>query len=139
MKRFCLLALVLIIVTGCGSASRARAVLVGFADFRPYTTEGFFVSPDPYPGKDFTPIGELSLEVRPAWNYSQNGSLSAETIGAAELLNTAVQEARKRGANGLVDYRVAKRYVTSSKGLTSLVDAYEVTGLLILVHEVSVE
>ena len=126
-------------VTGCGTASRARSVSVGFADFRPYISSGFWVSPDPYTGK-FEPVGELSIRVTPAIRPETTGDgvYSAtlyvpETIDPAELLELAYKEAKDKGANGIVNYKTQILTRTDvSHGISSTtVEAYIITGFLI--------
>ena len=126
-------------VTGCGTALRERTVSVGFADFRPYISSGFWISPDPYNGK-FEPIGELSIRVKPAIKQVTDGDgiysttvYLAEALDPAELLELAYKEAKERGANGIVNYKTQVETRTEvSHGITSTtIDAYLVTGLLI--------
>ena len=125
-----LIVLIIFSVAGCASLERARTVTEGFADYRPYTTEGFFVSPDPYVGGNFTTIGEYRASVLPAWKMGENRTYKAETINAAELLQMTVAEAKKKGANGIADYRV-----TISRSATGVVASYDISALFILIHE----
>ena len=60
-------------ITGCATASRARSVSVGFADFRPYISSGFWISTGEYNGR-FEPIGELSIRVTPAYEWRSTGA-----------------------------------------------------------------
>jgi len=129
MKRFIFFLVLVLFASGCGTMTRTRSVVVGFADYRPFTTAGMVVSPDPYTGADYTAIGEFHLEIRPAW-VADGANLKAETMTPSDILEIVVAEARKRGANGIVDYRVTPHY--SSSGL---IDVYEVYALLILIHE----
>ncbi len=143
MKRILLVSIafvaVILTVAGCGTASRARSVSVGFADFRPYISSGFWVSPDPYTGK-FEPVGELSIRVTPAIRPETTGDgvysstlYVPETIDPAELLEMAYKEAKERGANGIVNYKTQVETRTEVfRGITvTRIDAYLVTGLLI--------
>lgn len=127
-----LIVLILVAATSCASLERARTVADSFADFRPYTTEGFFVSPDPYVGGDFTAIGEYRASVLPAWKMGENRTYKAETISAAELLSMTVAEAKRKGANGIADYRVT----VSRSSTTGTVVSYDISALFILIHEV---
>ena len=131
MKRVLLL-LVLLSAAGCGTLNRPRSIVEGFADYRPYTTAGLFISPDPYTGTDYTAIGEYRALVLPALTMGENRTYKVETISSAELLEMTVKEARKKNANGIVDYRVVTTYSTTSKA----VESYEVSALFILIHEV---
>ena len=120
-------------------ASRARIVSVGFADFRPYISSGFWISPDPYVGK-FEPIGELSIRIIPAIQRSTEGDgvysstvYFPETIDSAELLELAFKEGKERGANGIANYKTQIETRTEvSRGIsTTTVEAYIVSGFLI--------
>lgn len=121
-----------IFLSGCATLDRARTVVEGFADYRPYTTDGLFISPDPYNGTNYTSIGEYRAVVLPAMTMGENRTYRVETINSAELLKMTVAEARKKGANGIVDYRVTTTYSTTTKA----VESYEVSALFILIHEV---
>ena len=134
MKRYAILIAVIAILSGCASLDRARTVVSGFADYRPYTTAGMFISPDPYTGTDYTALGEYRAVVLPAMKMGENRTYKVETINAAELLKMTVEEARKKGANGVVDYRVTTTYSTTTKA----VESYEVSALFIMIHEVEV-
>ena len=126
-------------ITGCATASRARSVSVGFADFRPYISAGFWISPGEYNGK-FEPVGELSVRVTPAIKASAEGdgvymttAYTPEVIGADELLEIAYKAAREKGANGIANYKSqVETRTTISHGISlSTVEAYIVTGFLI--------
>ena len=64
-KVFYLLAAILVMASCSVMKPRERIVETFFLDYRPYAEEGFFLSPDPYPGK-FTSLGEISIEIKPA-------------------------------------------------------------------------
>jgi len=132
MRRAFFFVLSAAIVSGCATLDRARTVVEGFADYRPYTTAGLFISPDPYNGTNYTSIGEYRAVVLPAMMMGENRTYKVETINAAELLQMTVAEARKKGANGIVDYRVTTTYSPATKA----VESYEVSALFILIHEI---
>ena len=132
MKAIAFLLAAAALLSGCATADRARSVVEGFADYRPYTTAGMFISPDPYTGTDYTAIGEYRAVVLPAMKMGENRTYKVETINSSELLKMTVEEARKKGANGVVDYRVNTTYSTTTKA----VESYEVSALFILIHEV---
>ena len=123
------------VLSGCASLDRARSVVEGFADYRPYTTDGMFISPDPYNGTDYTSIGEYRAVVLPAMTMGENRTYRVETINSAELLKMTVEEARRKGANGVVDYKVMTTYSPATKA----VESYEVSALFILIHNVEVD
>lgn len=135
------IAAAILVFSSCGTALRERTVSIGFADFRPYISSGFWVSPDPYMGK-FEPIGELSIRVKPAIRQSTEGDgvysstvYVPEIIDPAELLELAYKEGKERGANGIVNYKtqVETRTEVSHGISTTTIEAYLVTGLLIKV------
>ena len=132
MRRFFFLIVSVGIISGCATLNRERTVVEGFADYRPYTTAGMFISPDPYNGTDYTAIGEYRAVVLPAMTMGENRTYKVETINAAELLQMTVAEARRKGANGIVDYRVVTTYSPTTKS----VESYEVSALFILIHDV---
>lgn len=132
MRRLIAILLSALSLAGCASLNRARTVTEGFADYRPYTTAGFFISPDPYPGGEYTTIGEYRASVLPAWKMGENRIYQAEAISAAELLEMTVAEAKRKGANGIVDYRVT----VSRSASTGVVESYDISALFILIKEV---
>lgn len=130
-------------ITGCGTASRARAVSVSFADFRPYISSGFWISPDPYTGKH-EPIGTLCIRIKPAIQQTTDGdgvymstAYTPEIIGADEMLEMAYKAAKEKGANGIANYKMEiETTAIMSHGIsTSTVTAYIITGLLIKIPD----
>lgn len=99
----------------------SRTTTSVFLDYRPYMSEGFFISPDPYPGGCET-LGELALEVRPAQMeidelsvayfdgviYRNMKYYGYERISYETLLKTAVDKAKSTGADGLVNFEIQK-------------------------------
>lgn len=108
-----------------------------FLDFRPYISEGFFISPDPYTG-EHDPLGQLFVEVLPEQKeiteskrkqYDDvqyvNGILYGyERISYSEILELAVVRAISMGADGIADLKIAK--ITNGYSVR-----YEATGLCI--------
>ena len=133
MKTCIILILAIALATSCSILQRSRTVLTGFADFRPYTTAGIFISPDPYSGSHYTAIGEFSASVLPAWTIGSNRSIEVEKISPAELLDITVSEAKKLGANGIVDYHTTINYKEGA------INSYDISAFFILIHEVKVE
>ena len=142
MKRLFILLLALINLQSCGALfapyePQQKATFATFLDFRPYTSEGFFISPDSYTG-DHETLGELFLIVMPEQKeiterkrskYDEvqyiNGILYGyEIIPYAELLEQAVLRAVSIGADGIADFKIAKHANDYSV-------RYEVTGLCI--------
>lgn len=150
MKRTIILLSIIVCLTGCAVQNQTRVVSASFIDYRPYSQSGFFISPDPYPGK-FSSLGELYIEVfpaiessRPTYSIQQDGIYSnvsgtyarnQETIFSDELLEIAVDNARELGANGLADFDIRIIYRTDPKtGKRVDVDHYEISGLCIVIE-----
>ncbi len=133
MKKLFLISVIILLASSCGMLERSRSIMTGFADFRPYTTAGIFISPDPYSGNDYTAIGEFSASILPAWTIGSNRSIQAERISPAELLDITVSEAKKRGANGIVDYKTTINYKDGA------INSYDISAFFILIHEVKVD
>ena len=122
MRRILTLILAAIVVVSCGVATHTRVTETTFIDYRPYTSAGFFLSPDPYSGA-FDALGEVIVSVTPAIlpraqavrktattfsdgvynNASTTSAYVYEKVGAEDLLEDAVKVAKEMGANGLVD------------------------------------
>ena len=109
-----------------------------FMDFRPYTMNGFFLSTSSYSG-EYTPIGHLELQVEPETTKNKNRRMSdpiwlVEEIPAAELLNAAVEAAKKAGADGIIELKISTIEYTSSGAdimVSPPIKYYLVTGLCI--------
>ena len=149
MKKTIILAVFSIILCSCGITTRNRIVTPLFLDFRPYTSADFFLSPNPYTG-EFEPIGELSVIVEPAvvkyepktetkytdGIYAAKPTVVREQIPASELLDIAVAEALKMGANGISNLKIEIRptHYSYTKGFVTKfieVDEYHITGFCI--------
>jgi hypothetical protein len=115
-----------IVLSSCGALfmpyePQQKVELASFLDFRPYTSAGFFISPDAYTG-EFEPLGQLYIEIYPEeieiseskrLKYNEphyvNGILYAyEHIKFAEILDKAVAQAMKMGADGIADLKIQK-------------------------------
>lgn len=147
MKHILTLILAAILVASCGVATHTRITETAFIDYRPYTSAGFFLSPDPYTGA-FDALGEVIVYVTPAilpraqavrkaattfadGVYNNAGTTSAyvyEKVGAEDLLEDAVKIAKEMGANGLVDIDVQVVPTGDAVDLT----VHILTGLAIL-------
>ncbi len=149
MKKLIFLTVLSIMLCSCGIMTRDRIVTPLFLDFRPYTSAGFFLSPNPYTG-DFEPVGELNLIVEPAVVkneptttskfsdsvYAPKTSVVQEDISESELLELAVGEALKMGANGIsnLKIKVSKEIYAYAKGSLRKaieIDVYHITGFCI--------
>lgn len=140
MRKFAIL-LALVALTSC-AVTRDRIVETRFLDFRPYAQDGFFISPDPYPG-EFDALGEILVTIHPAivpktkvaggkFNdgvYS-SGQYVTEQVPGSELVEAAVRAALEFGADGIADFKCTAVYLYQSEGKT-VADHYEVSGLAI--------
>lgn len=126
MKRVILIFTATIALAGCSAPKRIpqtqenpRIVVVDFLNFEKFEKEGFFISSTPYM-KDYRNIGEISIlitpkvgdykvpsELNPNWHTIER---RAETIDNDEVLDIAVQEAKKRGADALVNLKIKRDY-----------------------------
>lgn len=142
MKRIMILTAAAMVLTSCGALfmpyePQQRMELASFLDFRPYTSAGFFISPDAYTG-EYEPIGQLYLIVMPEEKeiseskrskydepHYMNGILYGyEFIPYADLLDKVVAKAMEMGADGIADFKLKR----SAAGGSVL---YEVEGLCI--------
>lgn len=98
-----------------------KATHATFLDYRPYTSDGFFLSPHPYSGEcEF--LGELHIEVMPEQVKIEDGRYDSydalsfhngkwygfERISYSEILQTAVVRAASMGANGISSLKIEK-------------------------------
>ena len=126
MKKYIILLAVVAcgVLSSCGTLTEApRSTFKAFLDFRPYISEGFYISSTPYTG-DAVVLGELLIDVTPEFKevrYGKEDQYDAivsdfvgvygyERIQAAELLQEAVQTAKELGANGLGSFKIEKTY-----------------------------
>lgn len=124
MKKFLYTIFAAVLLTSCSTLMETpRQSFYAFADYRPYTSEGFYISATPYPG-ECEILGELMIDVTPAfqeirWEKREKydgviGDLTAvygyERIGVAELLADVVKQAKELGANGVANLKISKEY-----------------------------
>ncbi len=126
MKRICIFLISLLCLQSCSLLFSAyepqqKSTLATFLDFRPYTSEGFFISPDPYSGEHET-LGQLFIEIIPeekeiresertkydSPHYANGLLYGYEHITFAEVLEQAVQRASSIGADGIADMKITK-------------------------------
>lgn len=121
MKKIAILA-ALLMLCGCSTFKPIQeSSYASFLDFRPYTSEGFFLSPNPYTGEHET-LGELYLEIQPAQVEITEHEMSShdlpmwygtqaygfKRINHAVLLQQAVEHAKAKNANALVNLKITK-------------------------------
>lgn len=94
-----------------------------FLDYRPYTADGFYISPDAEYPEGCEILGELRVEHYPeqvqvkdeyydryeSFTYNAGMWYAFPRMSYAELLQFAVQKAKTTGANGLVNLKIEHR------------------------------
>lgn len=139
----------LLALSSCGSPTQ---ILSSVLDYRPYTDNGFFISPNQYPG-EHQPLGEISIMVVPGikeishdfaegddddikfndplYVTASRSSGGKMHITPEYLLELCVQKAVDMGANGISNFKCEIVYkVSKSQYVTvSSIDHYEVYGL----------
>lgn len=135
-------------ISGCGTPTQ---IYTSILDFRPYSDEGLFISPNSYPEAHKT-LGEIYIEVHPGKSmvyYKSNSKFqdsiyeSAQTgrstklvddnFEPQDLLELCVQEAVKLGANGVSNFHFKPIYIYTRNG--AIFDHYEITGLAIKIDQ----
>lgn len=136
MKRIIVLFIVTIALVGCGAPQAIQQseerVVVHFMDFEKYEKEGFFISSTPYM-MEYRNIGEITIVITPqTGNFKVPSELNPnwytietkfETIDYGEVLDIAVNEAKAKGADALVNLRIEHSYTDRER--------YKITGLCI--------
>lgn len=152
MKRFLYLIAAALMFASCASMKPTNRITTTYlADYRPYSSADFFLSPDPYTG-DFEPIGEIRVEIQPALVrptstaapkyydglYLQPTGLVEEQIPMSDLLEAAVKEALDLGANGIASLKITTQesavYTSRGKIMSTgkAVTKYVITGFCII-------
>lgn len=141
MKRILLFAAAVLVAASCSTLQRQRTTIAYFADYTEYPD--MWISPNACT-MAHQAIGQIDIEVLPAFGhtnkhtkkketdgiYSNNiGSFTTERINYRELLGLIVEEARKKGANGISNLEI--RTERMQDGTPS---RYYVSGLLIKVE-----
>lgn len=116
MKKILLFIIAAAMLISCGGPKlTSRVVTSSLLDFRGYAERGFLVSPYAYTS-DYEAIGELEVYVLPAnikkeikpFDFSNTVEVRIvpEDIPDQELADIAVEEAKKTGADALVDFEI---------------------------------
>ena len=119
MKRIILLFVFIGLSSLAIAQEKERSTLESGLDFTKY--EGFFISTHDYPGM-YSTIGLLSFDIMPA-KQGRIGHIKPEVILDREILDMAVTEAKKRGADGMVFYKVG---IVTLKNEVTWCDAFHV-------------
>lgn len=114
MRKILLLIITASILCGCSTAIKIyphdRIIVSHFTDYREYAKEGFLISPDAYCG-EYDSLGEITINVTPKLAKHKDKTTGGfyfrhEIISHSELVAIAVKEAKDRGADGIVDFKV---------------------------------
>jgi len=108
----------------CKVQKPPRSVVEYFYDFRPYSNEGFFITPNSY-NQPHTPIGLITIEVYPGYKKEEvevgdyDGNFMAikhtrEKLSGDELLKILVLFSKTKGANGLSNFDSKIIYIPDS-------------------------
>jgi hypothetical protein len=123
MKKYLILFLALVLISSCATVKPAQRIVdETFLDYRPFTKDGFLLSPNPYPS-EYEAVGEILIKVVPAMKGQYTSSMSdydtamqpqgkyvvaMENITYQELAGIAVAHAKRLGADALVNFRISK-------------------------------
>lgn len=123
MKKILFFAAILTLTACGGPKLTTRVVSSSLLDYREYAEQGFLVSPYEYTS-GYEAIGELEVYVLPAnvkkevkSQYSGGGTyitIAQEDITNQELADIAVEEAKKTGADALVNFKIEQTPVSLS-------------------------
>lgn len=153
MKKIIIALASVFLISSCGTTTQ---IFTNVLDYRPYTDNGFFISPNPYPEAHRT-IGEISITVYPGTKgesgfsapgtqgkqkfgdpiYSGGNNKTAENMTPEALLEMCVQKAVDMGANGISNFKcdIVYNVTRSQYGVLKSIDHYEVYGLGILIED----
>lgn len=116
MKKILLFIIAAAMLVSCsGPKLTSRVVTSSLLDFRGYAEQGFLVSPYAYTS-EYDAIGEIEIYVLPAnvkkdieSQYTEGRTytvIAQEDISNQELADIAVEEAKKTGADALVNFDI---------------------------------
>lgn len=153
MKKLIIALASVFLISSCGTTTQ---IFTNVLDYRPYTDNGFFISPNPYPEAHQT-IGEISITVYPGTKgesdfsatpaqgnqkfgdpiYSGGSHKTVENMTPESLLEMCVQKAVDMGANGISNFKcdIVYNVTRSQYGIIKSIDHYEVYGLGILIED----
>lgn len=140
----------LIGLSGCSPklTPTPRVIEEMYFDYAPFARTGFLISPDPYPS-EFEACGEILIKVQPAkiikkgkqvydavnGSYFSNDYLASEDIAPEIMLKMAVDNAKKVGANALVNFKCIAKYdsyySTVLVSYVNILSHYEISGFAI--------
>ncbi len=146
MKKFITLLSAAVIITSCGSIKPAsRIVSTSFLDYREFTKENFLLSPDPYPA-EYEAVGEIQILVipevkkgyappqlaKPTANGLPSPVVYMENITYNELARLAVDEAKRLGADAIVNFSIVEKdRIPAHKAKNQSTTQYVINGFCI--------
>lgn len=152
MKTFLSLLLCGTIATGC-SVQRYQETYYK-TDFRPYTQQGFVISPLQTYAIAYEPIADIRLEIIPGdvpqiTATSNNGEVIANDLYGTqakqirkdpttdEMIKQFVDYAISLGANGILNYKleIKRKTVSGKYGSSSYIVGYDLTGFAVFISE----
>jgi hypothetical protein len=124
MKKLFIAMVAIMTFIGCSTMKETqRTILSSFSDYRQYAAEGFLISPNAYT-YNFESVGEIDIVVEPAMVkvlvesiYTNYETLVCETISYDELVKMAVDEAKAKGADALVNFSITKERVPQTNAM----------------------
>jgi hypothetical protein len=147
MKKILILTIALLSLSSCYVIQPTnRIVKTYLVDYRPYISDTFFISPDPYTG-DFEPIGEIMIEVIPALKERKgiaqyqdelySYGVTPEIVPMNDLIHEAFKQAAELHANAIVNFKIQAEThnIITAQGLftttTAPITKYIITGFCI--------
>ena len=141
MKKIIYIATVAILSSCAIVRPTDRKIYTDFADYKAYSESGFLITPQEYMG-EYESIGELAIRVVPAIKlFPEEGEAfdyrgryyDFERIKRQELIDTAVKEAMKRGANAISNFQITTSNISLKTQSGEIIDGeeYIITGFCI--------
>ena len=112
MKRLLFIIAVVMTVASCSTLKSARKVVTNHTVlYTTYNDEGFLITPYEYT-HEYNSVGDLMITVVPAIKrtYIADGryGMLPEPVSYQELTRMAVEQAKKMGADALVDFKITR-------------------------------
>lgn len=118
MKRFILLGFILTL-SSC-FVYRPYSETVYTADFKPYTVDGFFITPASSINEIYAPIALVEINFTPGVPDGGTNWSKYYHPSHSEMLDKLVLQAKKIGGNALLDFKITIVYNYSKDGSTSI-------------------
>lgn len=127
-----------VLSVGEKTKSTERTTVTHFADYRPYTAEGFLISPNAYTG-EYESLGEVAITITPSLKEFKREGKEAylgsyyeyEKISYDELVSIAVKEAKSKGGDALVNFSITSTLIESTGGTFAVGYKYTIEGFCI--------